>query len=113
MNEVDKLKATILEYEKRMGIGSSDPAKEGYFVLVDILGQQIEYLKTFKIKDKILATDKDKAGEYKNAKDLWEGLRNMIQSVNSLKTELKIEGEKQQETYIPISAKKIANGEDV
>ena len=71
MDTVD-YKAKCQEYEKRMGIGEFDPAKEGYLVLVNILNQQNEYLKTFSIKSKIGSDEKSTALEYKNAKDLWE-----------------------------------------
>lgn len=82
------------EYEKRMGIGQNDPAKDGYLVLVKLLRQQNEYLDNFNIKSKISSDEKGIMAEYKNAKDLWEGLPKMIQNVNALKIELNMEGEK-------------------
>lgn len=98
------------EYEKRMGIGEYDPAKEGYLVLVNILTQQNEFLKEFKIKSKISSDDKAIVIEYKNAKDLWENLPGMIKNVSTLRVELKMDGEEKKNTYLPISAKEIANG---
>jgi hypothetical protein len=99
------------EYERRMGIGEDDPAKEGYIVLVDILRQQNRYLKTVVIKDLITTEDKTKAAsEYERAKALWEKLPTMIQSVSTLRLELKMEGEAKKTQYSPISAKEIANG---
>ena len=71
MSEIDELRKKILEYEKRMGIGEYDPAKEAYLVLVDILRQQTEFLKEFKLKSKISSDEKADTITYKNAKDLW------------------------------------------
>lgn len=98
------------EYEKRMGIGDNDPAKEGYLVLVNILTQQNEFLNEFKIKSKISSDDKSDIISYKNAKDLWENLPKMIESVSNLKIALKMEGEEKKSIFTPISAKEIANG---
>lgn len=110
METIEQLKSKLAEYEKRMGIGENDPAKEGYLVLVEILRQQNEFLGGFKIKNSVSSDDKSKVIEYKNAKDLWENLPSMIKNVNSLKLELKMEGEEKRSIYSPISAKEIANG---
>lgn len=98
------------EYEKRMGIGESDPAKDGYIVLIEILRQQNAYLGKFKIESFISSEEKGNIAAYKNAKDLWENLPDMIKKVNTLKMELKMEGEEKKTLYSPISAKEIANG---
>ncbi len=103
-------KTLCAEYEKRMGIGENDPAKDGYLVLVSILRQQNEFLGDFKLKSRISSEEKSDAVMYKNAKDLWEGLPKMIESVNNLKIALKMEGEEKKTLYKPISAKEIANG---
>lgn len=110
METIESLKNKLIEYEKRMGIGEFDPAKDGYLVLVEILRQQNEFLKGFKIKSSVSSEDKSKVIEYKNAKDLWENLTSMIKNVNSLKIELKMNGEEKKNIYSPISAKEIANG---
>jgi len=110
MESVQDLQKKIEDYEKRMGIGLHDPAKEGYLVLVNILTQQNEFLKEFKIKSKIASDEKADVISYKNAKDLWENLPVMIKNVSALRIELKIEGEATKNIYKPISAKEIANG---
>jgi len=110
MESVQDLQKKIEDYEKRMGIGLHDPAKEGYLVLVNILTQQNEYLQEFKIKSKIASDEKADTIAYKNAKDLWENLPKMIESVTNLKIALKMEGEEKKKYYTPISAKEIANG---
>lgn len=110
---VEQLKAKISEYEKRMGIGDFDPAKEGYFVYVGILNQQIEYLRDFKIKSRISSEEKSEMAEYKNAKDLWENLPDMITKVDTLKVALKMEGEQKKSTFKPISPLTVAEGSNV
>ena len=110
MEDIEVLKKKVAEYEKRMGIGEFDPAKDGYLVLIEILRQQNTYLGKFKIESFISSEDKGNIAAYKNAKDLWENLPDMIKKVNTLKFELKIEGEEKKSVYSPISAKEIANG---
>lgn len=112
MEDIEALKKKVAEYEKRMGIGAYDPAKEGYLVLVGILNQQNDYLKNINIKTMII-TDESGAkskNEYERAKGLWEGLSKMIENVGNLKIALKMEGEEKKTVYTPISAKEIANG---
>lgn len=109
-DNIESLKRKLAEYESRMGIGAFDPAKDGYLVLVNILRQQNDFLKDFVIKSKIGSDEKADTIAYKNAKDLWEGLPSMIKGVNTLKLELKMDGEEKKTVYSPISAKEIANG---
>lgn len=106
---IEELKKKVAEYEKRMGIGHFDPAKEAYVVLVDILRQQTEFLKEFKIKSKISSDEKADTITYKNAKDLWENLPTQIKAVNSLKIDLKMEGEEKKEEYIPVTPESLSN----
>lgn len=113
MPEID-YKKRCEEYEKRMGIGDDDPAKDGYLVLVDILRQQNKYLKGIIIEDIIEKEDKSKAvSVYERAKALWEKLPTMIQSVSTLKIELKMEGEEKKVLYKPISSSTVADDNDV
>lgn len=109
MEDIEAFKKKVAEYEKRMGIGEFDPAKDGYLVLIDILRQQNTYLGKFKIENFIASEDKGNVVAYKNAKDLWENLPDMIKKVNTLRVELKMEGEEKKSIYSPISAKEIAN----
>jgi|SRR6478752_5583147 len=105
MADIQSLQAKLLEYEKRMGIGQNDPAKDGYLVLVNILQQQNSYLKTIKISELLMKEDKSKAvSEYERSKALWEGLPKMIENVTNLKIVLKMEGEEKKNNYNPISA---------
>lgn len=109
-NGVD-YKAKCQEYEKRMGIGNFDPAKEGYLVLVEQLQQRNQFLKTFKLKDKIGAIVKDDP-VYARAMDLIDGLPKMITSVSILRMELKMDGDEKKNIYKPVSARTIAEEED-
>lgn len=114
MSEVDELKKKIADYERRMGIGQDDPAKDGYLVLVKILRQQNAYLKEINVKDMITKEDKTKStAEYERAKGLWENLPKMIQSVSDLRVSLKmvVEDESKQNEK-PISATSIAEEEE-
>lgn len=108
MAEVD-YKALCAEYERRMGIGENDPAKDGYLVLVNQLKQRNEFLKEFKIRDHISNAVKDNP-TYARAMDLTDGLPKMIEAVSNLKIALKMEGEEKKTLYKPISAKEIASG---
>lgn len=101
------------EYEKRMGIGENDPAKDGYLVLIKILRQQNEYLNEINIKEMVTKEDKTKAtAEYERAKGLWEKLPSMISAVNDLRITLKMEGEEKRTIYKPVSASSIAEDEE-
>lgn len=113
METLENLLAKINEYEKRMGIGQDDPARDGYLVLVKILRQQNEYLDRMSLSSMITDLDKSKAPEYDRAKALWVGLPDMIKSVTALKYELKMEGENTQQRKKPISAQQIAEMGDV
>lgn len=109
MSELEQLKQKLAEYEKRMGIGQHDPVKEAYLVLVDILRQQTDFLKDFKIKSKISSDEKADTITYKNAKDLWEGLPVQIKAVNNLKIDLKMDGEEKKIEEIPVSPESLSN----
>lgn len=109
MLTIEELQAKVAEYERRMGIGTDDPTKEGYLVLVGILRQQNTFLKEFKIKDEVAKTTKEDA-TYGRAEAMWKGLPDMIEKVSNLKVALKMEGEEKKTTVRPLSASDIANG---
>lgn len=108
MEDIEVLKKKIAEYENRMGIGETDPAKDGYLVLVEILRQQNAYLSNFKIEKYISSEDKGNMAAYKNAKDLWENLSDMIKKVSSLRFELKMDGEEQKNIRVPVTPQSMA-----
>lgn len=96
------------ELQKKLGVGESDPTKDGYLVLVQLLTQQNEYLKAVNIKTLITDEAKGKTAEFERAKALWEKLPTMIENVTNLKYSLKIEDEKRVDTQQPISPQSIA-----
>lgn len=102
-------KAKCEEYERRMGIGQDDPAKEAYFVLVKLLRSQTKYLESFELT-KHIGGKPSEDGTFVRSQSLWEKLPDMITKVNALKMELKMEGEEKKNAYKPISAKEIADG---
>jgi hypothetical protein len=90
MDKVTSLLKEVEHYKKILGIAEYDPATNGYLVLIEQLRQRNEYLKDFKIKDKIATAVKDDP-VYARAMDLIDTLPKMVSSVNNLKLELKIE----------------------
>jgi len=95
MAEIDDLKKKIAYYER-------DPQKKGYFTLVKIVNQHIDYLQAINVKDMITKEDKSKAtAEYERAKGLWEGLPKMITALQDLKFELKITKEDETDDGVP------------
>lgn len=110
MTELETLKQRVQELEQKLGVGRYDPIHKGYEVLVNILGQQNEYLSEFKIKNKIGGEEKSDQITYKNAKDLWENLPLMIEKVSMIKKILQVD-EKKEDAVEIISAKRIAEGD--
>lgn len=90
--EQEQKKVSALE--QRLKLYEDDPLKGGYFVSVFIQNQQIEFLRNFKIKDEVGKLAKEDA-TYARAKDMWEGLPKMIESINQLKSILKITPEEE------------------
>lgn len=110
MSREQELEKKIEEYERRMGIGNDDPAKEAYLVYVTQLRERTAFLKGFKLSEKIGNAVKDDP-VYGRAIDLIDSLPKMISSVTTLRIELKMDGEQKKNNYVPISSKAIANGE--
>jgi hypothetical protein len=105
----EQLEKKVAHYEDIFGVSEYDPAIKGYRVLVSILKQQNEFLSNFKITGYIASDEKAEITAYKNAKDLWENLPKMIESVNNLRIGLKIEEENNKAVRKPFSAKDVAN----
>jgi len=86
---IESLLEKVNEYEKILGIGENDPTKNAFIIFVKILNQQSDYLKEFKIKDKIDGK-KSESVEYDRAMQMVDGLPKMITSVNDLRSLLKL-----------------------
>lgn len=93
-----ELLAKIEEYEKKMGIGKCDPAKEAYFRYVEMLRQQTDYLKDFKISAKIGDAVKD-SPVYARAIEMIDGLPKMIKAVKELREEFGFSVKIQEEAF--------------
>jgi len=107
MEEID-YKKRCEEYEKRMGIGENDPAKEAYLVLVKLLRQQTKYLENFELT-KHIGGKPSEDGTFVRTQSLWEKLPDLISRISGLKNELKMDGDKNEKrTEGPISPQSVA-----
>ncbi len=82
MAEIDELKKQLLFYK-------SDPEKRGYFALVRIVNQQIDYLNDFVVKSYVGGKASEDA-TFSRTKDMWENLPKMISALSDLKIQLRI-----------------------
>lgn len=89
MDELEILRKQVKALEQKISIYENELDKRGFFVLKNLVNQQVEYLAGFKIKDKIGGKASEDA-TYARTKDLWEGLPKMISDLNSLRRELRI-----------------------
>jgi len=87
---VESLKKKLAYYERKLSLGEQDVAVEGYAAYVNIVRQQVEYIKDFRIKENIEGK-KSESAMYDRSESIWKNLPSMISSMNSLKLELKIE----------------------
>lgn len=90
MEEVEQLKKELEHYKTKFSIGQQDVAVNGYLAYVNIVRQQVEYIKEFKIKDNIEGK-KSESAMYDRTESIWKNLPDMITSMNNLKLELGIE----------------------
>jgi len=90
MTELDQLKRENEYYKKKLAIGEFDLAYKGYLSFVKIIEQQVEFLNDFSLKSNIDGK-KAETAIYDRAESLWSNLPKMISSLNSLRSELKIE----------------------
>lgn len=77
-------------YRKIFSVSKNDLALDGYLAYVNLVRQQIEYIKKFKIGE-LIAGKKADTAEYDRATAMGEGLPKMITAMNNLKMELKVE----------------------
>lgn len=98
---------TTEELKKKLSFYEKDPQKRGYFALVRIVNQQIDYLNEFNIKDKVGGKPSED-GTFVRTKDMWENLPKMISSLLDLKTVLRINSEEEK-----VELKKMISPESV
>jgi len=83
------MEESIEDIKKELLFYKNDPEKRGYFALVRIINQQIDYLNDFNIKGNVGGKASEDA-TFARTKDMWENLPKMISSLSDLKTILKI-----------------------
>jgi hypothetical protein len=86
----EELEKELVHYKKVLGIGKYNPAGDGFSVLVEQLRQRNEFIKNFKISEKIGNVAKDDP-VYVRATELIDTLPKMISNINALSLELRIE----------------------
>ncbi len=87
--EVEKLQKELDYYKKKFSLAEHDVATNGYLAYVNIVRQQVEYIKDFKLKDNIDGKKSENA-MYDRTESIWKNLPDMISSLNRLKIELNI-----------------------
>jgi hypothetical protein len=100
---LEELKKKNELLEKKLDYYEKDAAFGGFFTLNRIVNQQREYLNKFSIANYISSEDKAEQLAYKNAKDLWENLPDMITQLNKLRIDLKLDENDSEEKIIPMS----------
>mgnify|MGYP001554358991 FL=1 len=77
-------------YKKKFALAEYNVAIDGYMAYVNIVRQQVEYVKDFQIKSNIEGKKSENA-MYERTEAIWKNLPEMISSMNRLKFELNIE----------------------
>ncbi len=107
MEDIEKLKKELDYYKKKFSLGEHDLAISGYLSYVDLVKQQVEYMKDFKLKEHIDGK-KTETVLYDRSMSIGEKLPDMITRMNRLKLELGIqydpmEGQVKQKALTPES----------
>ncbi len=87
---IGTLKKELEYYKQLFSLAEHDVALNGYLAYVNLVKQQVEFIKDFKIKENIEGK-KTETVLYDRAIAMGESLPKMISSMNNLKLELKIE----------------------
>jgi len=90
METVESLKKELEYYQKKFAIADHDVAVAGYLAYVNIVRQQVDYVKDFNIKANIEGKKSENA-MYERTEAIWKNLPDMISSMNRLKIELNIQ----------------------
>lgn len=98
METIESLKKELEFYKKKYSVGEHDVAISGYEAYVNIIRQQVEYVKDFNVKSNIEGKKSENA-MYERTEAIWKNLPDMISSMNRLKLELGI-------TYDPLEGQK-------
>jgi len=87
---VDSLKKELEHYKKKLSLAEHDVAIGGYMAYVNLVRQQVDFIKDFQVKEHIDGK-KSETVLYERAISMGESLPKMITSMNNLKLELEIE----------------------
>lgn len=90
MDTVESLQKELEFYKKKFSLAEHDVALDGYLSYVNIVRQQVSYIKDFDIKSNIDGK-KSESAMYDRTEAIWKNLPSMISSMNSLKIELNIQ----------------------
>lgn len=90
METVESLKKELEFYQKKFAMGDHDVSVAGYLAYVNIVRQQVDYVKDFNIKANIEGKKSENA-MYDRTEAMWKNLPDMISSMNKLKIELNIQ----------------------
>lgn len=90
MTELEQIKKELEHYKQKFSVAEQDVAVDGYLAYVNIIRQQVQLIKEFKIKDNIEGKKSENA-MYERTEGIWKNLPDMISSMNRLKIELNIE----------------------
>ena len=87
---IENLKKELDHYKRKFSLAEHNVAIDGYLAYVNLVRQQVEFIKDFSIKSNIDGK-KTETVIYDRAMAMGEGLPKMISSMNALKIELNIE----------------------
>ena len=86
---IEELKKELTYYKKKFSLAEQDVAVSGYMAYVNIVRQQVDYIKDFDLKGNIEGKKSENA-MYERSEAIWKNLPDMISSMNRLKIELNI-----------------------
>lgn len=85
----ENIEKELAHYKKLFSLAENDVAIDGYLAYVNIVRQQVAYIKDFNIKNNIDGK-KSESAMYDRTEAIWKNLPSMISSMNALKIELNI-----------------------
>jgi hypothetical protein len=86
---IESLKKQIGVLEQKLALYEKDPSKRGYFSLQRMVNQQIDLMNEFNLRKEVDTDPKD-SKKYDRVKGIWEGLKEMLIDLKTLKAEMRI-----------------------
>jgi hypothetical protein len=110
--ELEKLKQENEKLRKENRLLRVDSSKRSFFALNRIINQQVDLLNDFDIKSNVEGKKSENAS-FERTQSIWKELPKLISELNSLRSEMKIDGETNaaddEEILIPISPETMAD----